>query len=423
MVRNMLFIIKKFFYARKSFAILPFILFICIGLFSGTFLHSQTVGGSTSLSTGWGHSNDNNIWFSSGEAKFKVTADESKTIKAYLEGGVSVVSYPEFTLQDGTTILAGFTPSFNLSKAYIKARLPWFYKQYMRFNSGKQPVSWGYGLYYNAGDLVFGASPDATNSWTTYNTNMTTATDITANAGDLSSLTSSGLSNLRSNTDWMFVAQLPFGYNFFTEFVVLPPINTSNNTKYGRFGTRFVFQPHSKILDAIEVGYLTQGNMKKQATYIGLDGTLWADYTLCSSLVFDNTDNNSTITEKGDGNSDKISLNKDLWNLSFSLFRNFSIRTDVKDHTLGVRIESLYYPIAETLDVFGFISYDITDKTSLGVTYMCNFDCETENINQYTGLSITWTPVKSFDITVQGFTKCDNPNELSAIICSASYMF
>jgi hypothetical protein len=81
---------------------------------------------------------------------------------------------------------------FDVSRAYIKVRFPWF-----RATLGKNRISWGEGVMFNAGDLIAASSG--------------MATDLTQDV-------------FHDQGVWMAEGYIPLGRFSFLELVVLPPV-------------------------------------------------------------------------------------------------------------------------------------------------------------------------------------------------------
>jgi hypothetical protein len=288
-----------------------------------------------------------------GTVKLNMTTSSS-AIKSYISA-----TYTESTV----------TTEENLEKAYIKMRLPFFLDKTMRLNVGKMPISWGYGQIFNAGDLVFGALPTTL----TYE-NIASSVD--------------SLDDMRSDTEWMLNASIPVISNIcnFEPLAVIPmqEVENTQDTDFeseDRFGGRLFFTPYHKQLETFEIGYLGNTNLSTHKIYIGLDGSLYLDYNICSSI---------TIGEK------------DSWVLSNGLQKiiNFTNYQTGNDHALTLKTEELWYPFEENILVFSFASYTISNSITAGVYYIYSYyttSSKTATTNSFV-TSLTISPISSLDL-------------------------
>ena len=379
-------------------------IFFLSAVFLSIPLQAETkLGAEIALNSGWVHLDSsvlksNDIWNSSAEGKIKIDTAFSSSIKAYLEGRVNVSYIPSVVnpLTNEETQPYAKT-DWSLYKAYMKFRLPFgFTAGNIRIAAGKMPLSWGYGLFYNSGDLIFGSDP------------LDSLTSI--NSSSLS-FSSSTLNDFRTMTDWIFTVSVPILKGFQTEFVVLPPLENAELYQYGRFGFRTQFNTDLKILENIEAGYLAEGDVSTQKAYISLDGNLWLDYNINSSVKF----------------SKENKFEKDDFELSLALSKIFNIQTDVENHKLQLRAEGLYKPFAEKLGIFGFASYQIIEELSISSTYFfCSLNEENDSFksnSHYMSLAIVWTPVKSLDISLEGMLNIINPQKLSTVQAGIKYKY
>jgi len=274
-----------------------------------------------------------------GTVKLNMTTSSS-AIKSYISA-----TYTESTV----------TTEKNLEKAYIKIRLPFFSDNTMRLNIGKMPITWGYGQIFNAGDIIFGALPTTV----TYE-NIVSSVD--------------SLDDMRSDTEWMINASIPVISNICNfEPIAVIPMQESKNTQdtdfesENRFGGRLFFTPYHEQLETFEIGYLGNTNLSTHKIYIGLDGSLYVDYNISSSI---------TLGEK------------DSWALSNGLQKiiNFTNYQTGNEHSLILKTEELWYPIAKNIFVFSFVSYTISDTITAGMYYIYSYyttNSETTNSSRF----------------------------------------
>ncbi len=124
--------------------------------------------------------NDGSEWLFTalGDAGVTFSSRGNKNVKAELDLDLTV----------GQNVL------FDVSRAYIKVRFPWF-----RSVLGKNRISWGEGVMFNAGDLIAPSSG--------FSTDLTQS--VFHDAGV-----------------WMVEGYIPLGRFAFAEIVVLPPVPT-----------------------------------------------------------------------------------------------------------------------------------------------------------------------------------------------------
>lgn len=372
-------------------------------------------GGKISFSSGYASLEENKFWYSSAEALAKLDANVSSSVKAYLESTCSILSVPE---TDYTT--AGFAGNVTLSKAYVKARLPWFNGFSARMNAGKQPVSWGYGLFYNAGDLIFGSDPvnqkqRADTSFSFTSVALKSNDDYSALAGTVGqsaalssgttgALSSSSLSDLRIASDWAFCFVAPISKIVTIEAIALPPIDSALNGSSGRFGSRTQFKIDSVVIENMEGGFISSDKMNTNELYLALDGTIFFDYNICSSVKFEDE------------------FVKDEWQISTSLCKNFTIRGDTQEQTLTFRAESLIKPLKNDFGIFGFLSYSPTETTAFAFSYINSKNSEDERVH-YLGISSEWKMNTNFSFNLQGMANLVNPQKATLITAGVSCKF
>jgi hypothetical protein len=198
--------------------------------------------------------------------------------------------------------------SLDLKKAYVKARFP-----VLRITVGKTRLSWGDGVVFNAGDLLFGS--------------LNPLLDLTQQ-------------ELRSDTAWLTAVNVPLGQFAFVEGVVLPPGIDQENAEAGELtkasiGGRTYF---TLLNTKVELGYLYKGEEKVDydvighRPYISLQGNIGPDWYMSSSAAF------PTDAQKENGTEMDW---KESWNISFGLFHLQEIN---RNNTLSLRLESLWFP-------------------------------------------------------------------------------
>lgn len=374
-------------------------------ILSSTVYAETKLGAEISFNSGWGHLSspflqNDDFWFSTAQAKVKIAPAFSSSVKAYLEGRFDICSVPQMINPiDNSVIPAEAQTSWSLHKAYMKFRLPFGFKEEnIRIAAGKMPLSWGYGLFYNAGDLIFGGNPLSSNK---IDSSKTTSL----------SFSSSTLSEFRTLTDWIFTLTVPLVKGIQIEAVALPPIENASLYNYGRFGGRVQFNWELAALENMEAGYIAEGNFSSQSMYVSFDGNIWFDYN---------------ANAKGELKKDE-GLKKESLEFSLSLSKIFNVRTDVQNHQLQIRWEGLWTPFAEKSGVFGFVSYQAAETVSLSGTYIFSSitgdNRKVEDKSHFLGFSIVWEPVKALELSAATMMNVKNPNELCTVTAGIKYRY
>ncbi|MFA6507076.1 MAG: hypothetical protein WCT14_13300 [Treponemataceae bacterium] len=218
----------------------------------------------------------------------------------------------------------GDAVALTLQKAWMKARL-----DAVRLTLGKTRLSWGEGVLFNAGNVIFGS----------------TAVDLSAE-------------DLRDDNTWLTAVTLPFGDFSFLEAVALPPdlplsaiiaksMNPAAPTPvFGGWencsaGGRF----YAKLGEVkAEAGYLWAGESATNTVaahkpYLSLQGNLLADWHLSTSARVVPSSSASTNPEVKD------------WAVSAGLYNQWSIPSlgsegsgDASIGTLAFRLEASLRP-------------------------------------------------------------------------------
>jgi len=194
----------------------------------------------------------------------------------------------------GTPAVATPTVDDFIRKAFLRARFPSF-----RLTAGKTRLSWGDGMLFNAGDILYGSS--------------SVSVDLTQ-------------AELRSKTDWMVSINYPMGFFSFVEAVVLPSM-TGKAEDMG-MGLRFYTNAGET---KIEGGYLTKdesGRVHKFST--SLQGNIGPDWYFASSIAIDQTNPNASDIQES-------------WMISGGLYhmqylsgdRNVSLRLEILSRPFG----------------------------------------------------------------------------------------
>ncbi|OJF77122.1 MAG: hypothetical protein BKP49_03025 [Treponema sp. CETP13] len=291
--------------------------------------------------------------------------------------GYITASYTESTVDDGI---------LTLDKAYLKTRIP-INNNTLRLSIGKMPLSWGYGQIYNAGDIVFGAEPEITDS-----------------------------SISRTYTQWMMSGSISILPDFLSiePLVVIPMKNYATNDLYPdtRYGGRLFFTPYTKQLESFEIGYLINNDFDESQIYVGFDGNLLADYTLCSTItIYDTTEET-----------------EDSWAISGGLqkYWTFTNYNTGKDQQLILKTEELWYPYAKNINAYTYINYKINDFITTNISYLFAMDYSSsqKTTTNYVSASLYGTVTKNFTATISsGIPDITNPLENIVTEVSATYNF
>lgn len=195
------------------------------------------------------------------------------------------ISFPELSLPVGGVTLQ--MPLIGLENAYLKARFPSF-----RLTAGKTRLSWGDGVLFNSGDLIFES--------------LDTAVDLS-------------LSELRSSTTYLAALLYPIDAFSFAEVVYLP--SSGSLEDMGAGGRLYLTSGSMKY----EAGYLFKGDTDSHSGYLSIQGNLGFDWYLATSSSY----------------VDAVSDLSDEWNISAGLFSLVPID---RERTLSVRLETLLRP-------------------------------------------------------------------------------
>lgn len=279
------------------------------------------ISANMNFSTGSVFLNGTTRWTTSALARVSLASTGSSAVRGVLSASYGVNN-------------SGYPVGFSLEKAYVRFRLPWFGDSTMRLTVGKSPVSWGYGTYFNAGDIVFGASPND------------------AAAGVLSG-------EYRTSAAWMILASLPLYDTFSADLIVLPDLESvRTGIVEGRVGGRFLWNPGFVPLDALEFGYLGTVDGSAHSVYAAFDGTLWFDYNLSLSTIIEPSDAADTAKEN--------------LRMSLGLFKMFNIPTDTRYVPLSFRIEGLYAPFVCSFSGFFSMDIGVSDSVGVGAVFLCD---------------------------------------------------
>ncbi len=137
---------------------------------------------------------------------------------------------------------------FDIPRAYVKFRFPG-----IRAVIGKAPFSWGEGLIFNAGDVIFGDSALETNLMQ---------------------------SEFLDSATWLTTLYYPLGDFSYLEAIVISPDLISAGIDITTAGGRLVTKLDNT---KVESGYIFAGTENAHKPYISLQGNLYLDWHLSAS--------------------------------------------------------------------------------------------------------------------------------------------
>ncbi len=364
--------------------------FLACLVFSLSSVGAAEVSGMTSFSTGGMFAEGGfSMWYSTAQARLSVSTPVSSSVKAQISG--------VYTLTPGinlSTFRLEYRNTVALEKAYVRFRLPWVGDQMMRLTFGKSPLAWGYGQYFNAGDIIFGAMPNSEVS-----------------NGELLS------AEYRTATAWMGHIFFPLWRYASVEFLVLPQIDEGSviqgnfsSLGLGRLGTRLTINPGLRILDSFEFGYLGFSDGSSHALSFAMDGNIWLDYNFALS------------TKIVPAEADSFTTNLTI---SIALQKIFQIPTSTRNMPLSFRFEALLRNKTHVLNLFGVVSLGVLDSLSVSITTSYEY---AKYVSSY--LLIAYRPTAGLTLGIQGGIYSTPPIEgydkrgnMGVLTVSAQYAF
>ena len=324
-------------------------LLTCLPLFSEVDLDATLNGSITVNKVGDGDITSSGV--ASGNLTVKSTG--SKYVKSQLT--LDFVSMRNFGV-------------LSIDKAWIKIRFP-----ILRVTIGKNRITWGEGIAFNAGDVIFD--------------------DYIVPGGNVQNvdLTSD---ELRSVNRTMAQVIFPLGrftsaeiiylpYDFFTTLemssAAIGVIPDDKNFNVHSYGGRFVTKAAGMKL---ETGYIFNGDSELHKPYISINGTLGVDYHFSSSI---NITHGSTNFEDW----------KETWKISAGSFYMF----DLEDgRTLTLRLEALIKPFedwsVDALLLYPEISFIPNEEIALFIRAIIN----PLDINVTGIIGLNWKTYQGFSI-------------------------
>ena len=276
----------------KRLLLLPALLvFLIPSLFGESSITAKMGLYNTFLTDGTGS------WSGSGTGALSVSFNQTgnRNVKSRLDLNAVTNLYPSAP--------PGAVPDdyhFYVSRAYVKFRFPFF-----RAVIGKAPLSWGEGVVFNAGDLVF-SSPS-----------------VSVNLMQV---------EFSDSNRWLTSLYFPLGPFSFIEGLYLPPELFTDGLETSKGGGRLV----TKVLNTkFEAGYLYDGADSLHKLYGSLQGNFFADWYLSAAGFF-----------PGDSAP-----------AAFITGEIYTMRSIGYDGTLNMRMEALTQINSNTFSIYPEISY------------------------------------------------------------------
>ncbi len=181
-----------------------------------------------------------NTWYSTGAgiASIIINQKDNKNVKSQIKLS-AVMPDP----------VGDSSVYFDIPRAYVKFRFPG-----IRAVIGKAPFSWGEGLIFNAGDVIFGDSALDTNLMQ---------------------------SEFLDSATWLTTLYYPLGDFSYLEGIVTSQDIVSDGIDLSMVGGRIV----TKLKDTkLESGYIYDGRVYAHKPYLTLQGNLYLDWHLSASV-------------------------------------------------------------------------------------------------------------------------------------------
>lgn len=185
-----------------------------------------------------------NNWISAGTGSVSLSIDQTDNKNVKSQFRISAVPNPETGDID-----------VSVPRAYVKFRFP-----KIRSVIGKAPFSWGEGLIFNAGDVIFGDTALSTNLMQT---------------------------EFLDSDAWLTTLYYSLGNFSFIEAIVLPPedILDSGTVENGLDKTIAGGRLVTKLGNTkLESGYIYDGRIYAHKPYLTLQGNLYLDWHLSASV-------------------------------------------------------------------------------------------------------------------------------------------
>ena len=230
-----------------------------------------------------------NNWISAGTGSVSLSIDQTDNKNVKSQFRISAVPNPETGDIDVT-----------VPRAYVKFRFP-----KIRSVIGKAPFSWGEGLIFNAGDVIFGDTALSTNLMQT---------------------------EFLDSSAWLTTIYYPLGSFSYVESIILPPediLNDSSDVENGIDATMAGGRLVTRLGNTkLESGYIYDGRTYAHKPYLTLQGNLYLDWHLSTSVALPTGD---TLT---DSVKDSLVITAGIYSLASIGY----------DGILNYRLEALIKP-------------------------------------------------------------------------------
>lgn len=238
-----------------------------------------------------------------------------------------------------------------IEQAYLKARFP-----NVRLTIGKTRQSWGDGILFNAGDIMF------------------TATDVSVNLG---------AETLRTQTEWMAGLQFPLTDFSFIEAVTMPKVPYALADM--AYGARY-YNSDYPIKFEFGFGSYRKNSDRLHIPYISLQGNIGIDWymgisTECSQTAFGDHVKESSVISGG------------LFWMQSVGYRG----------TLSARFEAIFWPFRDwsstTMPVmFAYPEVSYAVNESLTITFRSIISVQDASAS--TVLHIAWKPLQDMTLSL-----------------------
>jgi len=319
--------------------------------------------------------------------------EDSWSFTGRTEASVSLKGQSGKNVKSELTIDAGLgeSLSIDLSRAFIRVRFPLF-----RAALGKYRLSWGEGIFFNAGDILFGS------------------TDLQV---DLQS------DIFRTEGKWLGAVNIPLGSFSFTEGVFLPPMPDSEAELTGDLLLPKIYHTiiGGRIAGEIgplslESGYIYNGKEDNHQAYFGLHTNLFFDIYSCGAV---------TIPA---GTAEKEEIQESL-RFSLGLFRLFYLPLDM---TLSMRSEGILRPyqnwkpqeagLLTDPALYGLLLYqDITFSPISSISLLARILISPIDLSALYALGGDWNIYQGLHITSFLILQAGGPTDLFALDRTGSF--
>lgn len=209
----------------------------------------------------------------------------------------------------------------DISRASLRFRFPVGEEYLFRISSGKDRLSWGDGVFFNAADLLYGSS---------------------TSQADFSGET------LRDETSWMLSGFFPLGQYAFFEPVILPPQEETSKPS-GLDTPPDAFSLPGGPVSESSAGFRLQfkaGGIKMESSYLfrGREQTHQAALSMQGHFLLDWYLSASSLATQGTASADFLDAAHEELTVSFGLLH---MATPAPESSLSLRLETLVQPAGE----------------------------------------------------------------------------